>query len=400
MKRALLIALLLAAPLYAQDPPEPLLLRNVSGTVANPGAEVPHVILGDGSSAWTLFSSASAHLTYVSETGPEDQRNEIFSTNWIIGGVQREIGDRGILLLRGRVSLEPFTMPEDAGYPQLLQFVSVNTGGDFQLDRMRPHDLLGEAAAQFAYRLGGESYLHVYAAAVGDPALGAAPFALRSSAMEFAEAPFGYDIQEASHDSTQVITAGFSSRFVNLEASVFHDHASFGDHTDIELDGEIDSQSARLTLMPTRNLSIQVSRGELGEEDLLFQRTVSSASISYGNRNIALTGLWTRREIESVGFAEEAMGIEATIRAGRNTFMARAESVDRPLGFPFVTSLSEVEDTGHFSVGYLFDFISRGNWRTGAGLNVDYHTRTREFEDVYGHKPQSIYAFVRVRVGG
>jgi hypothetical protein len=34
-----------------------------------------------------------------------------------------------------------------------------------------------------------------------------------------------------------------------------------------------------------------------------------------------------------------------------------------------------------------------------VGVNVDYHTNTHELEDSpnYGHKPQSIYAFVRFR---
>jgi len=33
----------------------------------------------------------------------------------------------------------------------------------------------------------------------------------------------------------------------------------------------------------------------------------------------------------------------------------------------------------------------------GVGVNIDYRTKTRELEDVYGHKPQGIYTFVRIR---
>jgi hypothetical protein len=388
----LALSLLVTAAASAQglDP-----LGNVSGTASNPGTTSPWVQAMDRQ--WTFFHGFDAHVTYVSETGPEEQRNEVFSTNWVTAGLHRSFGERGFVLVRGRVSLEPYTIPEDEGYPQILQYVSAEHGGP-AIDRMRAHDLLGEAAVQAGWRPTQGTLVSVYGALVGDPAFGAPPAEMRSSGVDMAEAPFSYDIQETTHDSTKVITAGFSTRLFAVEGSVFHDGATTGDHTEIA-DGDIDSRSVRLTLTPSQNLSIQVSRGELGEDDA--KRDITSASVSFGGPSVAVTALWTQREFaDELLDAETAYGFELALRGGRHTFMGRAEWVDRPLGFPEVPFEIGTEQTTHFAVGYLFDFLAGTRYRAGAGVNVDYHTQSHDLQNRYGHKPQSIYAFVRFRTSG
>ena len=388
VRLAAAFALFLSTTLYAQslDP-----LRNVSGTTAAVG-ESPWIRSGSG--GWTFFHGLDAHVTFMSQTGPEEQENDIISTNWFGAGAHRAIGDSGFVLVRGRVSLEPFTIDDD--YLQFFQYVSAENGGPL-VGRMRPHDLFGEAAVQVGWRPTQNSLLSVYGALVGQPALGAAPAQLRSSGVDFAEAPFSYDIAETTHDSTSVVTAGYSTSWLALEGSVFHDAATTGDHTDLAT-GDIDSHSARVTLMSDK-FALQVSRGELGEEDRA--RTVTSASLSYGGPVAALTGLWTQREYEAARAAETAYGLELALRSSRNTLMLRAEWLDRPAGFPFPTSPvgAAVERETHYTAGYIFDFITGGNYRAGVGVNIDYRTQTHDLEDVYGHKPQGIFTFVRLRSG-
>ena len=79
---------------------------------------------------------------------------------------------------------------------------------------------------------------------------------------------------------------------------------------------------------------------------------------------------------------------------GRNTILGRLEAVDRPVGF---VGRTEKRRTTHFTIGYIFDIFNRPTWRAGFGANVDYHTQTHELTATYGHKPQTIYAFFRVR---
>jgi hypothetical protein len=392
MKRTLFVLLFVASSVFAQNESDTFLLRNVSGTTPAQGSELPHLVSGTGT--WRFFTSANAHLTYVNEVGPDEPRNEIFSTNWITAGVHGGAGDRLTFLARGRVSLEPYTMPGDDGYPQVLQYVPFEAGGPL-IDVMRPQDLVRELGAQAALRLGTSSYLHVYGALVGDPAFGAAPFELRSSGVDFAAAPFGYAMQELTHDSTSVVTAGFTTSFFSLEGSVFHDAVTFGEHTDID-DGDIDSRSARLTITPSRNLAVQVSRAELGEG--LGEREMSSASVSWSSDRSAVTALWSRRELAAGGDSAQAYGIEAAFRGGRNTFLLRLESVDRPAGFPSPAPSIGYERTSHGTVGYIFDIINSPALRTGVGVNIDYHTQSHELPASYGHKPQSIYTFLRVRM--
>lgn len=394
MVRAVLaLALALTTSAFAQglDP-----LRNVSGTTSNPGAESLWIRSEPTAGGWTFFHGFDAHVTYVSETGPEEQRNEVFSTNWFGAGVHASLGERGFVLVRGRISLEPYTIPEDEGYPQILQYVSPEGGGPVT-DRMRAHDLFGEAAVQVGWRPTQSTLLHVYGALVGDPALGTAPAALRATGVDFAEAPYSYDIQETFHDSTSVVTAGFATRWISIEGSVFHDAVTTGDHTEFD-SGDIDSRSARVTLTPTQNVSLQISRGELGED--LAQRDVTSGSITYATQYVGATALWTRREhADALRPAETAYGFELALRGSRNSFLGRAEWVDRPLGFPEHPDTRATEQTTHFAVGYIFDFIANNRARAGVGVNIDYHTQSHELEDRYGHKPQSIYAFARFRTG-
>jgi hypothetical protein len=361
-------------------------LRSVSGTTPHPGAS-PWVRTGTG--PLTFFHGFAAHVTYLSQTGPEEQENDVLSTNWIGAGLQYDLGDRAFVVARGRVSLEPYTI--DGSYPQFFQYVPE----DGLIDRMRPHDLFGEAGVEFGFRPTESSLMSIYGALVGQPALGAAPAQLRPSGIDFAEAPFGYDIHETTHDSTSVVTAGYTTRLFAIEGSVFHDGATTGDHTELDT-GDIDSRSARLTVTPTPNLALQVSRGELGED--LAQRDITSASLTYGGSVASLTALWTTREHADATIAKEnAWGLELALRASRSTFMARVEHVDRPAGFPLATDPSEVEEATHYTAGYIFDFVPNGRYRLGAGLNIDYRTKTRELEEIYGHKPQGIFAFVRFR---
>jgi hypothetical protein len=382
----LALSLLLSFAAFAQavDPQ-----RNISGTTAAVG-QSPWV--RSGTEGFSFFYGLDVHATYLSQTGPEEQENDIISTNWFGAGAQLDLGERAFVLARGRVSLEPYTM--DDSYPQFFQYVPE----DGLIDRMRPHDLFGEAAVQVGFRPTNGSLLSVYGALVGQPALGAAPAQLRASGVDFAEAPFGYDIHETTHDSTSVITAGYATRFFTIEGSMFHDAVTTGDHTELDTDGDIDSRSARLTVTPTPNLALQISRGELGED--VNEREITSASLTYGGRFAAVTALYTTRSyVDSVRQDETALGLELALRASRNTFLVRVEHVDRPAGFPLIAPpiSPEVEEATHYTAGYIFDFVPKARYKLGVGVNIDYRTQTHDLEDIYGHKPQGIYAFVRFR---
>jgi hypothetical protein len=381
--KVLFVLLIVSAPLAAQTSDvisfqRTFLLRNVSGTAFNPGDAPHHPILWTRG-AWTTFLEGSAAVAQVSETGPADPQSGTFSVNWLGAGVQRTLGRRGLVMIRARGSLEQATIDKD-GYPQLLQVVSPESGGPL-IDRMRGQESITEAGIDLAFRMSQSSFFHLYAAPIGDPALGAVPFAQRASSEEFAEAPFAYDVQEPWHYATQVVTAGIGTPYATLEGSVFHDAVT-------DSSGDIDSRAARLTLS-ARNVALQLSRGELTDADL----AVSSASLAWNSERGAASVIYTKRELRpELDLA--SLSAEGLLRGGHNLVMARVETVDRR---PEVIALVGRKRTTHFTVGYLFDALKLDAFRAGVGVNIDYHTATKELETRYGHKPQSIYVYVRVR---
>ncbi|MEO8033660.1 MAG: hypothetical protein ABI837_04460, partial [Acidobacteriota bacterium] len=78
-----------------------------------------------------------------------------------------------------------------------------------------------------------------------------------------------------------------------------------------------------------------------------------------------------------------------------STLLARLEAVDRPAGF---LGRSDKKRTTHLTLGYIYDVLKQPSWRAGLGVNVDYHTQTGELQQYYAHKPQTVYAFARVRL--
>jgi len=294
---------------------------------------------------WRVFGRGAAFLTHVSETGPPDPQSAVFSTNWLIAGAERSFGS-GSILFRGRFTAEEATIP-DEGYPQLFQQTGVT------IDRMRAHDAVEEVAVQLHWRA-----LRIYAAGKGEPPLGATPYRQRASSVDFAEAPFSYDIQESFHVAKKVGVAAIETSAFTVEGGVF------------DLNGN--SWAGRAILRPVPHLSLQASHGRIGDA----KEKISSASVGYEGTLLAASAIWTQRDPDT------AYGIEVALRGARNIAMARAENV---------------RDRVHVTVGYIFDLWSRDKKRAGLGVNVDYHTKTHGLESQYGHKPQSIYAFARVR---
>jgi hypothetical protein len=333
------------------------------------------------SAQWSSSFRGAAFGIHNTEAGPEEPRSANFSTNWLELRGRYDTASGFFFGVRGRGSLEPYTIA-DEGYPQLLQYISPYGGGEV-IDRMRPRDLIEEAAVEVGWRS-----LRLYVAPIGEPTLGPRPYGVRQSSTELAVAPFAYDIQESFHVKTKVVNAAIDTKYISLEGGVFHDAVSDGNHTSLE-NGDIDSWAARVTVRPSDRVSFQVSRGELGDAVI---RKISSASVGYEGPVVAATAMWTRRE-ETLAAPLDAYGIEIAIRATRSTVTGRFENVDRP-----AIGGSPARRTGHGTVGYVFDVLARPSWRAGLGVNVDYHTNSRALTGgVYGHKPQTIYFFARVR---
>jgi len=173
---------------------------------------------------------------------------------------QRTAGRRGLLLLRGMVSLDRLTMGGN-GYPLLFQS-GESWDGVPLIDRQHPHDIFSELAVGYTHSLSKDADISGYLGYPGEPALGPTAFMHRISALHNPDAPLSHHWQDATHITFGVTTLGLRYKWAKVEGSVFTgrepDESRFGWDRP-----SFDSYSYRLTVNPHKTLSVQFSQGFL-----------------------------------------------------------------------------------------------------------------------------------------
>ena len=227
--------------------------HNVSGTDAEP-ASTPSEMLMRTHGQLQFMVHGEAFINELQQTGPRGG-DKFFSTNSLMGMAQHKDG-KGTLTLRAMLSLEPATITQRQ-YPILFQQGETAFGRPI-VDGQHPHDFFMELAALYDYKIGEHSLLSIYAAPMGDPAMGPVAYPHRSSASENPLAPLGHHLEDSTHIASDVVTAGFAYRNVRLEASGFHGREPDESRWNID-SGTIDSWSTRITVNPSKNWSMQYS---------------------------------------------------------------------------------------------------------------------------------------------
>ncbi len=178
---------------------------------------------------------------------------------------QRKFG-RGTLTIRTMLSFEPATV-SDRRYPELFQQGETAFGRPI-VDGQHPHDFFMELAALYDYKLCEHTLLSVYAAPMGDPAMGPIAYPHRASASEDPIAPLGHHLQDSTHIAADVVTLGVAYHSLRLEASGFHGREPDEFRWNIN-SGKIDSWSTRVTVNPGQNWSLQYSIAQLHSPEAL-----------------------------------------------------------------------------------------------------------------------------------
>ncbi len=370
------------------------------------------------------------------------------SQNWLMLMAQRQVG-RGVLQLRGMLSAEALTVPH-GGSPQLFQ-----TGETYRnrpvIDAQHPHDAVMELAASYALPLSENTSLELYAAPVGEPALGPMAYMHRASARENPAAPLGHHLMDSTHISHGVLTAGLRARWFKLEASLFRGREPDEDRLRVEL-GKLDSYSARLWFAPTANWSAQISYGRLQNPEVFHPGSLKrwTASLAYSraftNANLAATAVWGRNREYDPTFNESYLAnaylFESTVSLfERNHVYTRLELADkqgllvsnifRRPGLateprrlsaecgvrsaecftllrsslahpdpneidPFVYTL--LRRVGAFTFGGVRDLIVQDRWRLGIGADATLHHSSGLVERIYGTRPVAYRVFLRWRL--
>jgi hypothetical protein len=380
-----------------------------AGTSAEPDSVNPPMMMWKRSK-WRFMFHGAAFITAEQQSGTRGA-DKVFSTNWFMPMAQRDIGERGEITFRMMNSLEPATVT-GRYYPELFQQGETAFGRPIN-DGQHPHDLFMEIAAIYDVKLDedGEMLLSLYAAPMGDPAMGPTAFPHRASASEDPLAPLGHHLQDSTHIAADVLTVGLTHKFVRVEASGFHGREPDENRWNIE-HGAIDSWSTRFTLNPAKDWSMQYSIGRLASPEALHPDEDirrMTASVMYNrpmaNGEWSSTLLWGRNHNLPTRLVWNGYLAESTLRfAEKNRVWTRIENVDRtnelllgknlePAGF----TESIVGRVQAYSAGYDREFPLVPHLSTAIGAQVTWYEVPDSLRATYGQHPAGVAIFLRIR---
>lgn len=409
---AWLAGVLLLAQLPAQMPvggPTNTLRDNVlrhmaSGTSLEPDSTAPPMLMRM-SSNWMEMLHGQASLAEQQQTGLRGN-DKFFSVNWAMIMAQRTKGS-GEWTLRAMLSMEPATIT-GRYYPELFQQGETAFGKPI-IDGQHPHDLLMELAAIYDEKIGDQAALTLYAAPVGDPALGPEAFPHRMSAESDPLAPLAHHLQDSTHIAYDVVTGGITVHRARIEASGFHGREPGENRWTIEA-GAVDSWSARASAAPAPDWLAQYSLGHLHSpeslhpnEDVLRQTASVSFHHAWAAANLDASAIWGRNH--TIGTAVNANGylLEAEARVDdRHSVWTRIENDDRTTDLLGAAAPAEETVVGRvqaYTGGYAHRLwkIDWGALELGAQATL--YATPRPLIPLYGAHPAGVAAVLHLRVG-
>jgi len=340
---------------------------------------------------WTLMFHENAFLQFFHESGPRGD-DQVGSVNWLMGMARRNVGP-GRLGLRGMFSLEPWSI-RGCGYPDLLA-TGEECHGQKIHDLQHPHDVFMEVAADYSAPITGQIRWHVYAAPVGEPALGPVAFPHRISALANPIAPMSHHWLDATHLSFGVVTGGVSATKWKAEASVFNGREPDETRTDFDF-GAMDSVSGRVWLLPTRRLALQVSAGHLkgaepgeaGGPRINVNRLTASATYHRPFRDDgiwATTFAWGRNAEEGHGSNAVLLETSVTFRQ-RDTVFGRFEAAGKSAHDLVVPEPPDAFTVAKLQGGYSRYLGARHGFQPGIGAGIAIGIVPEALRPVYGSR--------------
>jgi hypothetical protein len=356
---------------------------------------------------WTLMVHGDADL-YYDRQGTDRGADQVGSTNWAMIMAMRPVG-AGMLHLHGMLSAEPFTVGA-RGYPLLLQ-----TGESYQgrplHDRQHPHDLFMELSARYEVPIGRTVGLSIFAAPVGEPAIGPVAYMHRPSARNDLFAPLGHHWQDATHITYGVLTAGVFTRTVQLEVTWFQGREPDDDRYDFDF-GSLDSYGGRVTINPGSEWSVAASYGYLHSPEELHPdesqhrlsasvlhttrmgRAELSSALVYGANRHVVSGQPSRAFEHSLALESDAQLDD------RNSFFGRLEWVQKAAEELVIPSAAPERtfSVSSLALGYVREVLDYQGASLGLGVRGALTLLPDDLEPTYGSRtPVGIAVYARLR---
>jgi hypothetical protein len=403
-----------AAPARAQmsmnmGGPAATLKQNVlrhdgSGTSLEPGSSAPPMLMRM-SGQWMEMLHGQAEAAEQQQTGLRG-RDKLFSVNWAMLMAQRRTSRRQWTLV-SMFSLEPATIT-GRYYPELFQQGETAFGKPI-VDGQHPHNLFMALAAIYDQDLGERGLITLYAAPVGDPALGPVAYPHRASAESDPLAPLVHHLQDSTHIAYDVLTVGLTYGPVRVETSGFHGREP-GENRWTIYQGAVDSWSTRLTAAPARDWLAQYSIGHLHEpealhpeEDVLRQTASVGAHHAWTAAELEATAIWGRNhtigtDVNANGYLVEA---DARLRA-RQSIWTRIENADRTTDLLGAAAPAEEIVAGRvqaYTGGYAHR-IWHSDWSAvELGAQVTLYNTPPRLVSLYGEHPAGVAGVLHWRIG-
>jgi hypothetical protein len=342
---------------------------------------------------WDVMLHGNVFAGYVHQSSDAGD-SALASQNWIMAMADHALAG-GAFTARTMLSLEPLTMP-DGGYPLLLQTGETHDGM-LLVDRQHPHDLVMEAAASYARPIGAGFAVEGYGALAGEPAFGPVAFPHRPSSFANPLAPLGHHLEDSTHISFGVVTAGLMRRDMKGEVSWFNGQEPDEDRYDLDL-RKPDSYAARLSVSPSSSVSLQ------GSYAILPKMFKSSYSITHAyrldaRRAITTTGVVGQNFPEG-GLMTHAVLVETAVDLYRQgiTFARVEQVVKRGADFGFPAERAD-EDVimGSLSLGHTHPIVRSSGVETSLGLVGSVAVVGDNLVDRYGTRwPLGAMAYVQL----
>ena len=398
--------------------------HTTSGTSIEP-ASTPMLMLMRRVGSWDVMLHGIAFTADIQQHAANKRGGDkVFSTNWVMPMAQHRLGP-GQITLRTMLSLEPGTIT-GRYYPELFQQGETAYGKPI-VDGQHPHDFVMELAALYDLPLTEHTLLTLYAAPVGDPAIGPTAYPHRDSASEDPIAALGHHQQDSTHIAFNVLTAGLTWRNLRLESSGFHgaEPTEARWHFQPSPNGvSPDSYSGRITWTPSANIAAQYSIAHLtGPESLVPQdnETRQTASVMYNRPigshrdtssmpgmtmstpatgNWSTTLLWGQAKALPSNVTGNSYLLESLLKMHRNALWTRIEIAARTseLEIPSPPVETVVGHVQAYSLGYDRDFRIAPHLLAAPGAQFTLYRAPDQLAPIYGRTPFGGVAFVRFRI--
>jgi len=417
LTRAVLIAMALVSTAFAQDEHAHLhmgmgamnssilyQMNLASGTSANPKAHVPPMRMLN-LNRWNVMLMGNAFIVDTQQSGPRGG-GKLYSTNWLMGSLQHKLGSKASFQADLMLSLEPATVT-NRSYPLLFQTGETAYGNPLS-DAQHPHNFIMALGFHYTREVAEQTFLDIYVAPVGDPALGPVAFPHRASAAEIPQATISHHLQDSTHIADDVVTVGLSRNQFKLETSGFHGAEPGENRWDVFQGAgqgaaagqfqKMDSWSTRLWFFPTSNWAAQVSAGRIAHPEVLEagDQVRVTSSVSYTNRGWSSSFIWGRTHNTASLHDLNAYLVESVLPIrGGHFITGRVEVADKDelLNVP-----SGSYRVGAYTIGYTRELHRFRYLATAMGANFSLYTVPDAIKPFYGAHPVGGNVFVRVRV--